>query len=1691
MHQLPNYTIKAVLHEGSSTAILRGTNKATGASVVLKVPRGEYPTPMEIATFRQECLLLRSLNLPGVVKAYGIEKYGNGLALVLEDLQGQSLAALSSSRRLDLKTQLQIAVRTVEILGAIHDSGIIHRDVKPHNLIVDLSGPEPSVHFIDFGSACHMDQQGHVSSLLSSPEASLAYISPELTGRMSRSVDNRSDYYSLGVMLYELFTGTLPFSSKDPLDLVHSHIARTALPLHQLVPAVPEQVSRIILKLMAKAPEDRYHSAHGIRADLQRCLAEWCETGRIEAFQLAQRDHSTDLRLQRTLVGRSAELSALRAAFERSRAGRNELVLLVGPAGIGKSTLGHDLATWVGAQGGLFCSGRVEQSHRAQPYVSLLQALREVCQQLLTEPSERLDQWRKVLQEAVGQNGSLLCDLLPELELILGPQPELAQVGLGESQNRFHHVLQGFMRALSGPEHPLVLFFDDLQWVDNATLGMLGVLLADSTRTHTLVVAAYRDGEAASAHPLEHIVSELSQSTVGFTQLVLGPLSQADVEQLLVAALQSSQEAVAPLAAVIQQKTHGNPFFVHQFVLGMHREGLLRFDFGSESWQWNLAEIQARQVTDNVVTFTIGRIQLLSPTTQRALQLAACIGTVFDRSMLRHILQDSSVDLSEALAEAQRAGLCAPLEATVLADAHAAIELADLDAASVYRFLHDRVQQALYSLLPAAERPSLHRAIAAQQIARRYNEADSSFLFDLAAHLIQAAPLIQEDSQRVQAATVHLRAGIRAKRTAAHQAAAEYLQAGAALLSESSWTTQPGLSLELHVELAECLYLSGKLEQAEALFESLQPHLRDNLEHGRVAALRIELYATKGLMMKAMQVGLEALARFDLTFPEAHPDQLQAMPTAVGEFKELIGDRPIAVLSDLPSCVDPQQRMIQRLLLGACTPAFFVRPTLMSLFVMKLATLSLRHGNTEFTSYAHMSYAVIAANVLGNYAEAYEFGKMGLALNKKFHNVALECRLNGLFAGFVNIYQNPLHSSMEFLATGIEAGLQTGDFVFVGYCCFHTITQLLAAGDDLSSVEQEIDRLFVTAQRTREPFALGALTVSRQAIRSLQAKTSGPTSLSSPDFDEDKFVESFKQTEFTTLTCWYYTLKLMLSFLHGDYEAAARWAQEAQRRTDGTLGLHFVTDLHFFTCLALAAQGHVPGEDEGPPATLTKLSEQLSRWAACYPANFRHKHLLLQAELSRLRGTFAETLDLFDQAITAAQANEFVHHVALASELCARFLIKQGRSRLAFVYLRDAYHAYERWGATAKLAQMVQHFPELQRDPVLHTAHESVSPTISSSSTLTAGGALDIATVMHAAQSIASEIVLDRLLEQVLRLVTANAGAQRALLLLERDGQLSLEASMTVSPDVVRVGLKQPLQSYPDLAHSIVQLVAHTRESLILSNASTDTRHANDPYVARTKPKSVMCLALKGRGRLTGLVYLENNATEGAFTAERIELLRLLSGQAANAVENAILYTRLKEVSDQLQHSNDELRQKNSDLLQRTDELRLANERSQQELIERERIERERANLQEEVIRIQSTRLAEIAAPLIPITDQIMVLPLIGTMDTDRAQQVIHTVLNGAQQQRARVVIIDITGMKHVDTNIAGMLLNAASALRLLGTQAILTGIRAEIAQTLISLGIDLGGIVTRATLQSGIAYAASQRGLGGSSILGGTVGKR
>jgi anti-anti-sigma factor len=1553
------------------------------------------------------------------------------------------------------------------------------------------------VHLIDFGSASRLvqDPPGAPASL------SLAYMSPEQTGRMNRVIDHRTDFYSLGVTLYELVTGVLPFAATDPVELVFSHLARQPLPPHEVVPSIPVPLSELVMKLLCKAAEDRYQSAHGIRADLETCLEQLQQRGTIAPFPLARHDHSTELHLSQKLYGRQRQVAALASAVQRARAGAAELFLVLGQGGAGKSALVHEVHTSAvplhqGPQGALFATGRCAPHRRASPHVSLAEALRELCQQILTTGREECASWREALAAAVGSSGRLLTDLIPELEILLGPQPPLPQLGAPESQNRFNLIFQKFVQVFTTRARPLVLFLDDAQWADTATLNLLRRLLTDPStdgaRGHLLLIVAYRDNEVGPGHPLSALLAELRRADVRIHEAYLPALTVPDLAELLRDSLGSEAARCTELANVLYDKTHGNPFFINQFLRSLRQEGLLHFDYAVASWQWSLADIKSRPVTSNVVEFMAAKIRLQPQRTQRALMLAACIGYQFELSTLSALCGLPPLETAEALWPALREGLCLPLDGEYRF-AHLAGPLAgqlethgggrELELQTSYRFLHDRVRQAAGSLLSPGELPGVHLHLARHLRAHGAAAADDHGLLDVVNHYNRGCRDLTDEIERREVARLNLAAGQRAKATTAFVEASAYLQAGVALLPADRFAVDYALSFSLYIELAECSYLSGQLDRAEQLFEILLPQLRSDIDRARVATLRVELYATRGRPAQALAVGIEALERLGVVFPRAADEQHAAVSLAVAEFKRLLAGRTCGELLELPASDSDELLALQRLLLTTCSPALLLSPSLLSLLSLKLATTSLLHGHTSLTAYGYVSYAVIAANVLGSYEEAHAFAQLALELDRRIGGGALTCKLRCLTAGFVNLYVQPLRHSLTALRAGISAGLEAGDFTYVGFTCHHIGMLLLGTGEELGAVRHELERLWALARRTREQFVLGALTVSRQAVLNLCGQTHGRGSLSSPGFDEEPFVAGLVAGELAALALWYFTVKLQLGLLYGDYAAAARAAAEAHCRARSALGQHCVTDLFFFT--ALVQLRRPASLDTADLPSLEALCERLDHWAQGCPESYRHKALLIAAERARLRGQNLEALALYDQSIALATQGEFVHHLALANELCARSLFEQKRPRLAHAYLQEAAYAYQRWGATAKLAQLREEFPALFGNPHA-VASATPAGTTSLRVSVLRAGALDVTTLVHAAQSIASEIVLERLLAELLRSVATSAGAQRGVLFLDREGRLLREGAIALDPDHIEVGQARPLEQCTDVARSIVQLVAHTREAVVLGSASRDPRFASDPYIQAHRPRSLLCLALKHRGRVSGVVYLENNTAEDVFTADRIELLRLLSGQAAIALENASLYTRVHEITDKLTriseellHANaellrgsEDLRRANEELVLRTEDLRTANERTQRELAERVRIEHERAMLQEEVIRMQGARLAELAAPLIPLSAEILVLPLIGSIDSERAQHVLRTLLEGVQSARARVVILDITGLKHIDAPVAGLLVQAASALRLLGTQAVLTGLRAEVARTLVSLGIDLGALVTRGTLQSGIAFA-------------------
>ncbi len=1672
------YKLVEKLHEGTDVAIHRAIRTSDNVSVILKCSKGGLASPSAHGALRHEFAVLRGLDVPGVIKAYALEAIGDELALVLEDCGGRSLDLLFEAGALDLTAVLAIGVEVAGILDRLHRYPLLHRDIKPHNIVLDPA--TGGVKLIDFCLAVTGGEEPQRGGALQGAAGTLAYMSPEQTGRMNRPLDARSDLYSLGVTLYELLTGTLPFDTTDAMALVHSHLARVPVPPVERIATVPRVVSDIVMKLLAKAAEDRYQTAGGLKADLERCAAAWAAHGAIEPFALGDADRPSTPKMSLRLHGRRHELDALLAAFTRVADGGAALLLVRGYAGTGKSALVHTLAGPVARAGGFFVVAKCDQYDRGVPYAPIGKAFRELCRMLLTAPPEALEVWRRELLAAVGNSGRTFTDLVPDLELIIGPQPAVPLLGPTEAQNRLHLVFTAVLRVFARAEHPLVLVFDDLQWGDPASLRLLQEMLVDAERRHLLVVGAYRDDEVSAGHPLRATLAELRAAGTEVQELDLAPLAVEDVEELLADTLALERPQVAALARIVGDKTHRNPFFIGQFLLLLAEDRLLRWDIAACRWVWDEAQVQARDVTDNVVVLVAGKILRLSAEAQQLLQLAACIGYRFSWQTLQAIDAGRSKDAGAALGELIREGLVLPLDGADSGDHH--------------RFLHDRVQQAADSLMSEETRVATHL-----RIGRLLRDVDPAgvpdeALFEVVGHLNLALAQLSED-ERLALAQLNLRAGRRARATTAYHAARQHFQAGNDCLGAEAWSRWYDLTFALRVGLAECTHLCGALVEAEVLFKEALARARSRGERAQVYNLRVLLHAAMGDFDAVIAAGSAALAMYDVILPADAPGLQAAVGAGLAAAQANLGERSIASLLAAPPASDPDVAVVMQLLASMSGPAFVGKPALFPVIVLHMVNLSLLHGGVEGSDYSYSVYALLLAGACGQLDAGYQFGELGVHLNERTNDLQTRCMVHFLFGTSTIFYRQPYAAGQAYRDSARRSALDVGNFAYVSFHCLQSAALALLADDDIRGAGQCFDELATLLRRTRD----AASTVVVEFMRAVSVNLTGdePSSaLGGEDFDEAAFVEHLPPGG---LVPWLYAIsKLRLAYLYGEHTNALAYADQARalQASGAGLGHMYSTEQSFYSGLTAAACHDQVGEEgEEGEAEREALAQRLEAeraalrvWSTSNPAQFLPMQHLLDAEAARIAGSEVEAIGHYEQSVAEALARGFVLHAALASERAGLFYLRRGRRSLASVYLLDAQLGAARWGAAAKARQLLTTHGELLDPTTPRPAHTSARAA--TTTRVLNGGSLDIEGLLRAAQVLAGELILDKLLDRLMRIVMLRAGAQRGFLLVPQGTQWSIAAEMQTAPDEIKVGMDRLMDDDAALATSVVRYVARRCEGAVLGDLAVEPRFARDPYVVARKPLSVLCLPLLHQGRLSGILYVENNAVRDAFAADRVEVLQLLSAQAAVAIENARLYASMQQARQQLAGANEmlelqvesrtrdlqatleQLQGVNVDLLRQGEALREAHAHTQREVGERERAEHGRAAAQAEILRVQEERLADMAAPLIPITDHIVVMPLIGVMDPARAAQVLETALEGSVRTRAKVVILDITGVRQIDPTAAALLVKAASALRLIGAQAILTGVRPDTAQLLVNDAADLGSLITLGTLQSGIAYA-------------------
>jgi len=1478
------YTVAEILHVGARGMLCRGISRAGGPTVLLKVVPEQYRQE-HVERLRNDYQMGGMLALPVVARPVALDACEGRPALVLSDFGGEPL-----EQRLNAPIEtgkfLRLATRMAAALADIHRCNVVHRAIEPASILLHPASGE--VRLIDFGSATLLPCPPQASANIADASP---YIAPEQTGRMNRAPDRRSDLYSLGIVFYRMLTGRLPFEAADALEWVYCHIARIPAAPSVVQPGVPPMLSAMVMKLLAKDPEDRYQSAEGLLRDLQYCQEQWQASGSIAPFELALEDVPDHFQLPQKLYGRDKEIQQLREAFGRVLGtGRPELVLVSGYSGIGKSSLVNVLYQPIVRERGFFAAGKFDQYKRDIPYATIVQAFAQLVLELLSESEEHIAEWRTRLLEALGVNAQLIIDVIPSVELIIGPQPPLPEVPPTEARNRFSIVFRKFIGVFAQKAHPLVLFLDDLQWADAASLALLKNLLTHADTQYFLPVCAYRDNEVGVTHPL-HISLELMRNAgTPITPVVLEPLPGDAMAALLSDALHRPRHDVAPLAQLLQEKTDGNPFFAIQFLAALHDQKLIEFNPDIPGWNWDMERIRAHGFTDNVADFMVTKFRRLAPAVQQALRKFACLGTSAKVNMLALALGCTEKDTHALMDEAVQAGLV--------------FRFGDR-----YKFMHDRVQEAAYSLLDSQQRVAVHL-----QIGRRFMSSMSPAeldeqVFDVVNQLNQGAQLIHGEREREQLCRLNQLAGRKAKASIAFAAARDYFERAVALLSPGAWQAHYDDAFSSHLELAECEYLAGNAERAEALFKLILQNAASKLDAAKVYGLRINFCQTAGRFDDGVSAGLEALALFGIAFPRAD-DEIAAEAQAERQrFNASMGKRHASDLFDAPLAVNPEVIACIDLLVDLVPCAFIARNRLYPLLILKAMNLSLEHGNTEKSCVAYGAYAVVLSSVLGDITSGYEFSELALKLNDKFNDVRRKGPLLFMHGNYLNFWHKPFAANIPVMEAAFRACVEVGDLVWSGYACYRTPWQLLEKGDPLDEVMKASQKYAAFAQQSHNDAAYRSVRLQQQFIACLQGATQGPGSFSDRGFDEVECVDVFRNAHFRSGVAFYLVMKQLAAFIYRRYADALDYAKQAEGMRDVMKSMPIEAThcfIHALTLTALHAQAGAAQREEDAQTLKSHLAK-LKLWAKNCPENYMNRYALVSAELARIEGRDLDAIQRYEQAIRLAGAHGFMQNEALAYELAAGFYRTHGSARSADVYLRQAHGGYRRWGASGKVRQLETLYPQL-------TGGEGIADEAAAGSTLQ----LDALAVIKASQALSGEIAFDRLLAKLLQVVIEQAGAQKGYVILQNQHCLAIEAEAQLDErggiEVQRLE-SQSLVSSPLLPVSVVNYVWRTRQKLLLENAVTDSRFAADPYIARTQPKSVLCQPIFRQAELVGLLYLENNLLTGAFSADALGVLELLASQAAISLENARLYSDLEE-------ENAERRRVQRELLQSEDRFR-------------------------------------------------------------------------------------------------------------------------------------------------------------------------
>jgi predicted ATPase/signal transduction histidine kinase/ActR/RegA family two-component response regulator len=1414
-----------------------------------------------------EYALRADLDASWAARPIALSRHNDRWALLLEDPGGEPLDRILAGP-METAEFLHLAIPLTNAVRQMHERGLIHKNIKPGNILVHRSSG--GVWLTGFGIASRLPREHQAPAPPEVIAGTLAYMAPEQTGRMNRSVDSRSDLYSLGISFYEMLTGRLPFSATDAMEWVHCHVARQAAPANEHVRKMPGVLSSIVMKLLAKTAEDRYQTAAGLEVDLRRCLTEWEAQGRIPVFALGTRDLSNRLLIPEKLYGRTQEIGALLTAFDRvvSR-GTTELVLVSGYSGVGKSSVVNELHKALVPTRGLFAAGKFDQYQRDIPYSTLARAFQSLVRAILGQGEAELERWRGLFRNALGPNGPLMINLVPEIELIMGEQPPVASVPPPQTQERFQRVFRQFVAMFARKEHPLVLFLDDLQWLDTGSLELFSDLATHPDLHHLLLIGAFRDNEVGPGHPLLGTLETIGKIRPG-AHIVMTPLARGDITNLVADTLRCDPAAAEPLGQLVHEKTLGNPFFAIQFLETLREEHLLVRNPDEARWQWDLERIGARGFTDNVVDLMLTRLGRLPADAQETLKRLACLGQIAAIRALVAVLGKPEADVHADLRELVRPGLL------LRVDDH-------------YTFAHDRVQEAAYALIDQAERGALHLQIGRALAAHTPADSREETAFEIVSQMNRGAALIRSQQEREELAVLNLIAGKRAKTATAYAAALSYLIAGESLLGPDCWDRNPALAFALAFHRAECAFLTGDPTHSEKALAALARRAATPTDLTSIACLRIAVSMTAGASHHAIQIGLECLESLGISWSSRPTDE--EVQSEYEQMRRRLGGRDIEMLIDLPVMIEPKARATMDVLVAFIPAAHWIDKNLYCLIIGRMANLGLEYGNDAGSCIAYAYLGTVLGPYFGDYQTGYRFGKLALELVETGPQDRFKHRVYAVVGHHVIPWMRPLRQARELVRLAADAAHEAGDLTFEVFSRMNLITNLFASGDPLEAVEREAQRALAVAEKSGYGLVVELIAGQLRLIRTLRGLPVG----SHAEFDEAR-LEQLPHSTPAILVCWHWIRTLQARFFAGDADSAVMAAQNAERLLWTSPSFFETAEYHFYAALARASCC-----DTAPAAlrarhmqALLSHHEQIKVWAENCPENFSNRAALVSAEIARLEGRDLEAMRFYEQAIRSARENGFIQNEALSHELAARFYASRDFGAIALSYLRAARDSYMRRGTVGKIRRLEASFPSLAEQPPALRAGVTIGTSVEH---------LDLATVIKVSQAVSAEIVLDQLIDRLMRTALEHAGAGRGLLITAHDRLERIEAEAMTVRDTITVRLRPGTLSATELPTSILHYVVRTRQPVLLEDAAAPNTFSEDPYLRRNPLRSVLCLPLMKQTALIGVLYLENNLAPGVFTPARSAVLTLLASQAAIALENAYLYSDLHRANAALRQS--------------------------------------------------------------------------------------------------------------------------------------------------------------------------------------------